>query len=510
MLGLTGSFRSTPDVVAAVNVVGSSLLGDYRPLSVGKPPADDHAEGEPRIELLLTQAKGWGEDEDGTLIETRRHRYAAEPDRRGEGPGAAPPRARRGGRRARLDGAAAAGVHARRRLRRGAGAGRARPLRRRRARLLVLPAGDRRDRPALAASPTRSTTSRCSARSPRPPARSARTGSGSCAGSPAGGTSGRRSSSSPPPREDGDADASPQPEAEPIPSCEKRIAEQRLWEDRLPEADRERLTGFHDTLVGLRSTAALLPLDDLVERVLEGFGYDLAALLMDDGLRRTANLLKLVRIAGEYEAHEGRDLRGFLEQAATRAAMSDREAEAAVAAEDHAGVRVMTVHAAKGLEFDCVAVADLGRKLAGGGQPPLLRLAFDDGGPREDGEAPAPRIGLRLARAGRPVARRPRLQADQRRGGRRRRRGVRAARLRRREPRPRSASSSAARSTRRRTSSPPEAPQRRLSAIACLLPGPRRQRRGRSDRDRAGPRGARRSESTTGDRPSRRRGSASA
>ena len=114
---------------------------------------------------------------------------------------------------------------------------------------------------------------------------------------------------------------------------------------------------------------------------------------MDDGLRRTANLLKLVRLAAEFEAHEGRDLRGFLDQASDRAALSDREAEAAVAAEDHAGVRIMTVHAAKGLEFDCVAVADLGRKLAGGGQPPSLRLAFD-------GTSEAPRIGLRLARAG--------------------------------------------------------------------------------------------------------------
>ena len=69
-----------------------------------------------------------------------------------------------------------------------------------------------------------------------------------------------------------------------------------------------------------------------------------------------------------------------------------------MAAEDHAGIRVMTVHAAKGLEFDCVAVADLGRKLAGGGQPPSLRLAFDPEGGTE--EASAPRIGLRLARAG--------------------------------------------------------------------------------------------------------------
>ena len=56
-----------------------------------------------------------------------------------------------------------------------------RPLRRRRARLLVPAAGRGPDPAARAPSPTRSTTSACSARSPRPPAASAPTRSGCCA-----------------------------------------------------------------------------------------------------------------------------------------------------------------------------------------------------------------------------------------------------------------------------------------------------------------------------------------
>ena len=72
----------------------------------------------------------------------------------------------------------------------------------------------------------------------------------------------------------------------------------------------QRLT---DRLTDLRAEAALLPLDTLVERTLETFDYDLSTLLMDAGRRRTANLRKLVRIATEYEAHDGRDLRGFLQ-----------------------------------------------------------------------------------------------------------------------------------------------------------------------------------------------------
>ncbi len=80
-----------------------------------------------------------------------------------------------------------------------------------------------------------------------------------------------------------------------------------------------------------------------------------------------ANVRKLMRLAAEYEEHEGRDLRGFLEYAEERTLRDDREGMAAVRVEGHDGVRVMTVHAAKGLEFPVVAVADLGRGLGAGG-----------------------------------------------------------------------------------------------------------------------------------------------
>jgi len=179
---------------------------------------------------------------------------------------------------------------------------------------------------------------------------------------------------------------------------------EREWLGRLPAADRERIGEFAGRLQRLRSEAQLLPLDSLVEATLERFDYDLAALAMPGGERRSANLLKLIRLAGEYEAHEGRDLRGFLSHVAERAALSDREAEATVAAEGHDGVTVMTVHAAKGLEFDCVAVADLGRRMAGAGAPPALRLAFGDGEGAAGADADsAPRVGLRLARPGGPA-----------------------------------------------------------------------------------------------------------
>ncbi len=172
----------------------------------------------------------------------------------------------------------------------------------------------------------------------------------------------------------------------------------------LDAADRAAVSGFASTLIDLREGAAQMPLDTLVERTLAAFDYDLAALTLPDGRRRAANLLKLVRMAGEFESHEGRDLRGFLDAVAARSALSDREAEAATAAEQHDGVTVMTIHAAKGLEFDTVAVADLSRPHRGSHGGADMPVAFaPQAAASADGEPvgpAAPRVGLRLARAG--------------------------------------------------------------------------------------------------------------
>ena len=107
-----------------------------------------------------------------------------------------------------------------------------------------------------------------------------------------------------------------------------------------------------------------------------------------------------MRLAREFEASEGPELKGFLEYLDSRAASRDREAEAATRAEGHAGVRVMTVHGAKGLEFEVVAVADLGRNLQLGWSP--LRVQPGEEGP-EGGELA--RVGVQLGRLGRPAAR---------------------------------------------------------------------------------------------------------
>jgi ATP-dependent helicase/nuclease subunit A len=158
----------------------------------------------------------------------------------------------------------------------------------------------------------------------------------------------------------------------------------------IPEAELALLRGFAQTIVGLRERAGRLSLAGLIDAAIAATGYDLAVLMRPAGEARFANVRKLMRLAGEFEAREGRDLRGLLDFLASRAE-ADAEAEAASAIEGHDGVRIMTVHSAKGLEFGVVAVPGLSRRLLAGSRLPPLTLGHESG---------EPRIGLQLRRLG--------------------------------------------------------------------------------------------------------------
>jgi ATP-dependent helicase/nuclease subunit A len=161
-------------------------------------------------------------------------------------------------------------------------------------------------------------------------------------------------------------------------------------------AEARKLERFCDRLAELRPAAPLLPLEELVERTMTTFGYDLALLARPGGRGRMANVRKLLRLAREFEAHEGRDLRAFLAAAEELTTRDEREGLAATQAEGHDGVRIMTVHAAKGLEFPVVAVPDLGRGLSQGERAGDVILGRVE--PGRDG-APTARFGLRLVLA---------------------------------------------------------------------------------------------------------------
>jgi ATP-dependent exoDNAse (exonuclease V) beta subunit len=152
--------------------------------------------------------------------------------------------------------------------------------------------------------------------------------------------------------------------------------------------ERERLTAFADWFAAERELAARASVEELIERALACTGYDLAVLSLPGGERRLANLRKLMRLGREYAAAHGPALRGFLEFVNARAAIGGgaaEESEAPVEGEALDAVRLMTIHRAKGLEFEIVCVADLGRETPRGRSSDVIIVGRDG------------RVGLRLA-----------------------------------------------------------------------------------------------------------------
>src|SRR5581483_6061891 len=76
-----------------------------------------------------------------------------------------------------------------------------------------------------------------------------------------------------------------------------------------------------------------------------------------------ANVLHVAELARQYEAEGGISFRGFIEELREQA--EDGQAgEAPILEEGSDGVRIMTVHKAKGLEFPVVVLADITAKLS--------------------------------------------------------------------------------------------------------------------------------------------------
>jgi ATP-dependent helicase/nuclease subunit A len=155
--------------------------------------------------------------------------------------------------------------------------------------------------------------------------------------------------------------------------------------DRLRERDRRLLEEFCPWFEHERAEAARLGISQMLERAIARSGYEAHVLGLDWPERRLANVRKLLRLARSYEAQEGRDLRGFVDHVERLKAADAIEPEAPVEGVEPDTVRLMTIHAAKGLEFPVVCVADLGRK-----PPSRSSNLLAEGG----------RVGLRLRRPG--------------------------------------------------------------------------------------------------------------
>ncbi len=105
------------------------------------------------------------------------------------------------------------------------------------------------------------------------------------------------------------------------------------------------------------------PVVDTINELLEATRAHAGFMLRKGGAQALANVYRICDLARTFEQTGGLSFRGFVEELAARAEKGD-SSEAPVLEEASDGVRLMTVHAAKGLEFPVVILADITAKLA--------------------------------------------------------------------------------------------------------------------------------------------------
>jgi ATP-dependent helicase/nuclease subunit A len=135
---------------------------------------------------------------------------------------------------------------------------------------------------------------------------------------------------------------------------------------RVPEGLPDRLAPIGQALTTLRELHAARnhrPVADTIGRLLAGTRAHAGFILWRGGEQVLANVLHISDLARRYEGEGGLSFRGFVDR--LREASGRAEApEAPILEEGSEGVRLMTVHKAKGLEFPVVILADIGCKLS--------------------------------------------------------------------------------------------------------------------------------------------------
>jgi ATP-dependent helicase/nuclease subunit A len=146
------------------------------------------------------------------------------------------------------------------------------------------------------------------------------------------------------------------------------------------EATRARLGPIREALDVLRrahSQRNEVPVAETIGRLLEATRAHAGFVMRPGGEQALANVMQIAEMARRYEAGGGLSFRGFVEQLEDDA-LARQGGEAPILEEGSDGVRLMTVHRAKGLEFPVVILADptckLHRKTAGRFLDPDRRL----------------------------------------------------------------------------------------------------------------------------------------
>ncbi|MGL5676480.1 MAG: helicase-exonuclease AddAB subunit AddA [Cellulosilyticaceae bacterium] len=122
------------------------------------------------------------------------------------------------------------------------------------------------------------------------------------------------------------------------------------------------LTAFYESLLAYREMSTLLPLEELVSKLLSDTGYYRYVAMLPAGAKKKANLKMLKKYAEDYERSIGVGLFGFLQYMGQLEKTGANVSEAKIVGESENLVRIMTIHKSKGLEFPIVFVCNTDKK----------------------------------------------------------------------------------------------------------------------------------------------------
>jgi ATP-dependent helicase/nuclease subunit A len=138
-----------------------------------------------------------------------------------------------------------------------------------------------------------------------------------------------------------------------------KVANERFDYRRIGEQGPASVRDSLEVLASLHRQQRSVSLGELVRRTVEDAGLVEAALTIPGGDQAAANVLKVVDIAQAFSGAGGGALRSFTNWLVRNRDEEEQEVDAPVAEERDDLVRVMTIHAAKGLEFPIVGLGYL-------------------------------------------------------------------------------------------------------------------------------------------------------
>jgi len=118
-------------------------------------------------------------------------------------------------------------------------------------------------------------------------------------------------------------------------------------------------TTYTTSITAFRESSRHLTVSQLIDELVQTTAIVSVYDALADGIRHARHLEHVRSIAFDYDQKIGGSVRQFVDEIARRRAEPD-EAEPSLIDEGRNAIRILTVHAAKGLEFDTVILPDLG------------------------------------------------------------------------------------------------------------------------------------------------------